>query len=65
MQASALAGRVAQLGFVASEPALYLAQEGFGVRLENTLLVTETGQRDLLADIPIEADEIEALMNRR
>ena len=47
------------------EPALYLAQEGFGVRLENTILVTETGQRDLMADIPIEADEIEALMNRR
>ena len=47
------------------EPAIYIPAEGFGVRLENTILVTEAGQRDLMADIPIEADEIEALMNRR
>jgi Xaa-Pro aminopeptidase len=47
------------------EPAIYLKDEGFGVRLENTVLVTETGQHDLMAGIPIEADEIEALMNRR
>ena len=47
------------------EPAIYIPKEGFGVRLENTIFVTETGQRDLMADIPIEADEIEALMNRR
>jgi len=46
------------------EPAIYIKEEGFGVRLENTILVTETGQRDLMAGIPIEADEIEALMNR-
>lgn len=53
-------------GWVLScEPAIYIPAEGFGVRLENLILVTETGQRDLMADIPIEADEIEALMNRR
>ena len=46
------------------EPAIYIPNEGFGVRLENTLLVTENGQLDLMAKIPIEADEIEALMNR-
>ncbi len=46
------------------EPAIYIAKENFGVRLENTVLVTENGQLDLMADIPIEADEIEALMNR-
>jgi Xaa-Pro aminopeptidase len=46
------------------EPAIYLPHEGFGIRLENTILVTETGQRDLMANIPIEAGEIEALMNR-
>ncbi len=46
------------------EPAIYLKEEGFGIRLENTVLVTENGPRDLMADIPIEADEIEALMNR-
>ena len=47
------------------EPAIYIQAEGFGVRLENTIVVTEHGQQDLMAGIPIEADEIEALMNRR
>ena len=47
------------------EPAIYIKEEGFGVRLENTVVVTETGQLDLMAGIPIEADEIEDLMNRR
>jgi len=47
------------------EPAIYLMKEGFGVRLENTILVTETGQVDLMSHIPIEADEIEELMQRR
>lgn len=47
------------------EPAIYIPQEGFGVRLENTVVVTETGQHDLMADIPIEADAIEELMNRK
>jgi Xaa-Pro aminopeptidase len=47
------------------EPAIYIKAEGFGVRLENTVVVTQTGQLDLMAHIPIEAEEIEALMNRR
>ena len=47
------------------EPAIYLPKEGFGVRIENTVLVTENSQLDLMADIPIEADEIEDMMNRR
>ncbi len=47
------------------EPAIYIKEEGFGVRLENTILVTENGQADLMADIPIEAEEIEELMNAK
>jgi Xaa-Pro aminopeptidase len=47
------------------EPAIYIPAEGFGVRIENTVLVAENGQLDLMADIPIEADEIEVLMKRR
>ena len=47
------------------EPAIYIKEEGFGIRLENTVLVTENSQYDLMGHIPIEADEIEALMNRR
>lgn len=45
------------------EPGIYIAEEGFGIRLENNILVTESGTVDLMEDIPIEADEIEALMN--
>jgi Xaa-Pro aminopeptidase len=47
------------------EPAIYIQAEHFGVRLENTVLVTADGPRDLMAHIPIEAGEIEALMHRR
>lgn len=46
------------------EPAIYLPEEGFAVRLENDVLIKETGNIDLMADIPIEADEIEEAMNR-
>ena len=46
------------------EPAICLADEGFGVRQENTVALTLDGPLDLMADIPIEADEIESLMNR-
>lgn len=44
------------------EPAIYIREEGFAVRLENDVLVTEKGPVDLMAHIPIEAEEIEALM---
>jgi Xaa-Pro aminopeptidase len=44
------------------EPAIYLRDEGFGIRLENDILITEDGNIDLMADIPIEAEEIEELM---
>ena len=44
------------------EPGIYIREEGFGIRLENDILVTEQGPVDLMADIPIEAEEIEELM---
>ena len=44
------------------EPALYIKEEGIGIRLENDILVTKEGPVDLMKNIPIEADEIEALM---
>jgi Xaa-Pro aminopeptidase len=43
------------------EPAIYIPAEGFAVRLENDILVQSGGNIDLMADIPIEADEIEGL----
>ena len=44
------------------EPGLYIKEEGLGIRLENDILITEKGPIDLMQNIPIEADEIEALM---
>jgi Xaa-Pro aminopeptidase len=46
------------------EPGIYIPEEGFGVRLENDVLITATGQVDLMAGIPIEAGDIECLMAR-
>lgn len=45
------------------EPGIYIPEEGFGVRLENDILITKDGNVDLMGNIPIEADEIEAIMN--
>lgn len=46
------------------EPGIYLPKENFAVRLENTVLVTRTGAIDLMSQIPIEAEEIEDLMQK-
>jgi len=45
------------------EPGIYIPDEGFGVRLENDIVVTETGPVDLMEQIPVEVEEIEDLMN--
>jgi Xaa-Pro aminopeptidase len=47
------------------EPGIYIPEEGFGVRLENDIVVTEKGPIDLMAGTPVEADEIEHLMASR
>jgi len=47
------------------EPGIYIPEEGFGIRLENNVLVTKDGPVDLMADIPIEAEEIEERMQKR
>jgi Xaa-Pro aminopeptidase len=55
-----------QAGWVMTvEPGIYIPDEGFAVRLENDVLVTEKGTVDLMADIPIELEEIEDLMQPR
>ena len=45
------------------EPGIYIPEEGLGIRLENNILITANGNIDLMADIPVEADEIESIMN--
>ena len=46
------------------EPGIYIREEKLGVRLENNIFIGEHENIDLMAHIPIEADEIEALMKR-
>jgi len=47
------------------EPGIYIPEEGIGCRLENDYLITQTGNLNLTAAMPIEIDEIEASMNGR
>ena len=47
------------------EPGIYIREEGFGIRIENDILVTKKGTVDLMKNIPIEADEIESIMNKK
>jgi len=44
------------------EPGIYIKDEGFGIRIENDILITDKGPEDLMKNIPAEAEEIEALM---
>lgn len=45
------------------EPGIYIREEGLGIRLENDILITENGNVDLMANIPLEAEDIEEWMN--
>ncbi|MEM9830047.1 MAG: aminopeptidase P family protein [Bacteroidota bacterium] len=47
------------------EPGIYIREEGLGIRLENNVVIREDGLDDLMDDIPVEADEIETLMNEK
>ena len=44
------------------EPGIYVREENLGIRLENDVLITDDGNVDLMAHIPVEADDIEAMM---
>ncbi|WP_297517007.1 aminopeptidase P family protein [Flavobacterium sp.] len=46
------------------EPGIYIPAEGFGIRLEDDVVIQKSGAPfNLMRNIPIEAEEIEALMN--
>lgn len=49
---------------ITDEPGLYIDEEAIGIRIEDDLLVTESGCEVLSEAIPREAEEIEALMAR-
>ena len=46
------------------EPGIYIKEEGFGIRLEDDVIVQESGNPiNLMKNIPIEIEDIESLMN--
>lgn len=46
------------------EPGIYLPDEGFGIRIEDDVVIQESGEPfNLMRNIPIEVEEIEDLMN--
>jgi Xaa-Pro aminopeptidase len=44
------------------EPGIYIEEEQIGIRIENNIWITRNGNKDLMARIPITAEEIEAVM---
>ena len=46
------------------EPGIYIEEEQMGIRIENNFWVTKSGNRDLMKNIPITAEEIEAFMKK-
>ena len=46
------------------EPGIYIEQEQMGIRIENNVWVTRNGNKDLMKNIPITAEEIESLMKK-
>ena len=46
------------------EPGIYIEEEQMGVRIENNLWITRNGNKDLMKDIPITAEDIEAVMKK-
>ena len=47
------------------EPGIYIKEEGFGIRIENNVVIEKKGVFDLMRNIPVEAEAIEELMNTR
>ncbi len=46
------------------EPGIYIPDEGFGIRLEDDVVIQASGgPKNLMSNIAIEADEIEEIMN--
>jgi Xaa-Pro aminopeptidase len=46
------------------EPGIYIEEEQMGVRIENNFWITRNGNKDLMQNIPITVEEIEALMKK-
>jgi Xaa-Pro aminopeptidase len=47
------------------EPGIYIQEEGLGIRLENDVVIGHEKNFDLMAKVPLDAEEIETLMNAK
>jgi Xaa-Pro aminopeptidase len=47
------------------EPGIYIEEEKMGIRIENNFWITKNGNVDLMKNIPITAEDIEALMKKK
>ncbi len=55
-----------QAGMVLTvEPGIYIPEENMGIRIENNVWLTKTGNKDLMQNIPITAEDIEAFMKMK
>ena len=46
------------------EPGIYIEEEQMGIRIENNVWITKTGNKDLMKNIPITVEQIESLMKK-
>ncbi|MEN9964148.1 MAG: hypothetical protein RL582_1243 [Bacteroidota bacterium] len=46
------------------EPGIYIEEEEMGIRIENNFWITKNGNKDLMKNIPITVEEIEAYMKK-
>ena len=47
------------------EPGIYIEEEQMGIRIENDVVITGDGCKDLMAKVPITVEDIEAVMKGR
>ncbi len=60
-----LASKLQMLLNTPNEPGFYIPAEGFGIRLEDDYVIQKEGNPfNLMQNIPLEAEEIEDLMNK-
>ncbi len=46
------------------EPGIYIEEEQMGIRIENNIWITRTGNKDLMKNIPITVEDIETCMKK-
>jgi Xaa-Pro aminopeptidase len=47
------------------EPGIYIEEEQMGIRIENNVVITRNGNKDLMKNIPITAEDIESCMRNK